>query len=215
MKLTNILPQSVKDWHYTTFRAPKRYHHLFDSIKEVQAKNILEVGVWNGKRAIKMIETAKLVSSSEMITYYGFDLFENLDQAHYEKEVSKKPPAKQDVENLLSTTGVQIKLFSGNTLVTMPQVIPTLPTMDFVFIDGGHSLETIAGDWSCVQKLMHSNTIVIFDDYWRNRSDAGAKMIVDSIDREKYTVQILKEIDSFDNADFGRLDISFAKVTRK
>ena len=49
----------------------------------------------------------------------------------------------------------------------------------------------------------------------RYRSDAGAKLIVDSIDRNKYHIDILPKIDSFDNADFGRLDISFAKVTLK
>jgi len=57
--------------------------------------------------------------------------------------------------------------------------------------------------------------VVIFDDYWRNREDAGCKVVVDHIDENVYTVEILKEIDVFNNADFGRLEISFARVTKK
>ena len=46
----------------------------------------------------------------------------------------------------------------------MPLIIPTLPKVDFVFIDGGLRLETIANDWKYVEMVMHSKTIIIFDD---------------------------------------------------
>ncbi len=200
-------------WFYDTFKAPKRYHHLFDTIKEVKAKHILEVGVWNGKRAVEMIREAQ--KYSPQVSYYGFDLFEDLGTLGYTNELSKMPPREADVLKLLSATHASVTLFKGNTLLTLKTEASRVPKVDFVFIDGGHSVETIREDWQNIQAYMHDSTVVIFDDYWRNRTDAGCKTVVDQIDRAVFDVVILPEIDIFNNSDFGRLEISFARVTKK
>ena len=54
---------------------------------------------------------------------------------------------------------------------TLPEVSKNLPQMDFIYIDGGHSLETIKNDWDYTKNLMHKGTIVLFDDYWQNKID--------------------------------------------
>ncbi len=203
----------ITSWYYNTFKAPKRYHHLYDTIRAISAKSILEVGVWNGGRAVRMIEVAK--EQTSQVSYFGYDLFEDLGEVGYIAELSKRPPTEREVAALLKATGAEVKLFRGNTLETLCVSVETLPKIDFVFIDGGHSVKTIASDWSYIEKVLHNNSVVIFDDYWRNRSDAGCKAIVDAIDRSQYNVEILPEIDSFNNPDFGRLEISFAKVTKK
>ena len=53
----------------------KRYAFLLQSIYKKKPKSIIEIGVYNGKRAIEMIETAKIFNDE--IVYYGFDLFED------------------------------------------------------------------------------------------------------------------------------------------
>ncbi len=212
-KIFRPLYVPIASWYYVTFKAPKRYHHLYDTIREVKARKILEIGVWNGKRAVEMITVAK--EHIHDVAYFGFDLFEDLGESGYMNELSKMPPTEAEVANLISATGATVKLFRGNTLTSLPQSVPTLPKMDFIFIDGGHSVDTIASDWKYIQELMHEGTVVIFDDYWRNRVDAGCKAVVDVIDQSLYVVEILPEIDVFNNKDFGRLEISFAKITRK
>ena len=147
--------------------------------------------------------------------YYGFDLFEDLDEDTYKREISKRPLSNNDIKIKLADLGAQVHLFPGNTLDTLPEEVNNLPKMDFIFIDGGHNIDTIRNDWFYCSELMHQHTIVIFDDYWHNRTDHGAKLSVDDIDRSRYDVEVLPEIDSFENKDFGRLDISFAKVYLK
>lgn len=195
------------------YKAPKRYHHLYDSIREIKAARILEIGVWTGNRALKMIETAKEYNSN--VEYFGFDLFHDLDEEKYREELSKRPPTKEEVALRLSQSGAKVSLYKGDTCQTLPEIAPRLKAVDFAFIDGGHSIKTIENDWNYVSGLMKENTIVIFDDYWRNRDDAGCKAIVERIDRGRYNVQILPEVDRFDNPDFGRIEISFVKVTKR
>jgi predicted O-methyltransferase YrrM len=192
-------------------KGAKRYHHLFDEIEKNKATTILEVGTWNGQRAKKMIATAQR-ASGEQVGYVGFDLFEDLTEDMYQYELSKKPPTRKEVEQDLKKTGADIKLIQGNTLQTLVDYVKKASKVDFIFIDGGHKKETVLSDWKAVSSLMHEKTVVIFDDYWHNREDESAKSIVDNIDRSKYWVEVLPEIDIFENPDFGHLEISFAKV---
>jgi predicted O-methyltransferase YrrM len=195
---------------YLMFRAPRRYHHLFDEIEKIKASVILEVGTWNGERALQMI--AKAQAGGQAVHYIGFDLFEDLSEVMYHHELSKRPPSLLEVREKLEKTGAKITLVKGNTLVTLPEFIKNNQTVDFIFIDGGHHVDTVRNDWNAVKELMGVHTVVIFDDYWRNRSDQSAKPVVDAIDVQKYRVEILSEIDVFENPDFGHLEISFAKV---
>ena len=192
---------------------PRRYKNLNQAIDQLKPKNIMEIGVWNGNRSLQMITAAQKYHSPEEINYYGFDLFEDLTLEKFKEEVSKMPLAKQEVENKLKVTKSKINLFQGDTLKTLPENISQLPKMDFVFLDGGHSLKTIANDWHYVQQLMHDQTVVIFDDYW-NREDAGAKPIIDNIDPSKFDIKILKPQDRF-KKEWGTLRINFVKVKRK
>lgn len=201
-----------KALHYW-LKEPKRYGHLFQEINAIKPKNIMEIGIWNGHRAEQLIQTAQKYHLPQTIHYYGFDLFEELTLEKFKEEISKMPPTKETVKKKLLATGANINLYKGDTLHSLPENIANLPKMDFIFIDGGHSLKTIANDWHYVQQLMHDQTIVIFDDYW-NREDAGAKPIIEKINREKFDVQILKPQDRF-KKEWGTLKINFVKVKRK
>jgi len=192
---------------------PKRYTQIFDEIQKTKPKNIMEVGTWKGTHAKEMIAFAARYNNISTIKYFGFDLFETMTKDVYVHEVSKMPPREKDVREYIESSGAKITLYAGyteNTLRTQDH----LPQMDFVFIDGGHSASTVLNDWNSVQKTMHKNTTVIFDDYWHNRTD-GPKVVIDAIDKGKFNVEILPIVDVFFNPDFGRLVISLVKVTLK
>lgn len=189
----------------------RRYQYLYKIIKGKKCRKIMEIGTFDGKHALKMIKTAKKFHG-ERVEYFGFDLFEGMNKKILEKEIAKKPITKEETKNLLDTTGCKINLFKGFTEITLPQNIEKLPKMDLIFIDGGHSLETIKNDWYYSKKLMNKNTVVIFDDYW-NRNNAGCKKIIENIDREKYKVKILPIQDWFPKKT-GVLKINFVRVTR-
>lgn len=156
-----------------------------------------------------MIECAQKFNKN--IHYYGFDLFE-----YYTEEVKLVEgyktgiPILKDVNNFLKKTKANIQLFKGFTKNTLPEFIlqtEEYPVYDFIFIDGGHSLETIAFDWFWCRKIIHRNTVVIFDDYFEDRLDFGCKHLIDNIG-PGYKVEILPPQDVFPDK-----KINFAKVT--
>jgi predicted O-methyltransferase YrrM len=204
-----LLPKKYEDIR-RRLTEPSRYQNLYKTIKTIKPKTILEVGTWNGERALKMLQLANKYQPG--VTYYGFDLFEDLSDEKYISELSKKPPRESEVFELLQDAKSDINLFKGDTVLTLKKASTELPKIDFIYIDGGHSVETIQSDWDNIQMLMHEKSVVIFDDYWRNRVEDGCKTVIDAIDRSKYKVEIMPEINVFDNDDFGRLEISYAKV---
>lgn len=173
----------------------------------------MEIGTWNGNHAAKMIEKAKKYWLPEEIEYYGFDLFEDIDEEMIKAEVSKKPPSMNTVKEKLEKTGAKIILYKGNTLNILPEAIKNIPKMDFIFIDGGHSIKTIQNDWNYSKKLMHDKTVLIFDDYW-NMEGSGCNRVVDSIDRSEFSVEILQPTDKF-KKNWGILRINFVEVMKR
>lgn len=162
-----------------------------------------------------MILEAQKHIPREEVSYYGFDLFETLSSEMMNAEFSKQPPLMETVRNELDKTGARINLYKGDTKKVLPEVVSYLPKMDFIFIDGGHSLETVQNDWNWASRLMHDGTAVVFDDYWPEKIDGGAKPIVDAIDRAIYDVKILLGFDVFIKPGFKRLVIKFAEVRKR
>ena len=195
-----------------------RYDYLYDVITKNKFKKIMEIGMFKGERAFQMIETSKKFNKSSQIEYYGFDLFEMMDNEIHAKEVSKKPFSLEKIKNRLETTGATVHLFKGFTENTIPEVIDSLSIMDLIFIDGGHSIETIQNDWNWSQKLMDKNTVVIFDDYWSGdwgkRKDAGCQSLIKNLDKSKFNIKILPIQDSF-KKEWGTLKINFVQVMQK
>lgn len=171
-----------------------RYQYLLNAVHELRPKRILEIGTFKGKRARVLIREAMRYGEVE---YYGFDLFEPCPLEEFPK--SKAMPSFEKIKAGLEKTGARIFLFRGNTRHSLAQA--NLPPMDLIFIDGGHSLETVSNDWDHCSQLMHKRTVVFFDDYW-SRLDAGCKALVDNLQKKsnEYQVEILDSLDQNNTA---------------
>jgi len=211
--IKQILPESA--WN---IRAPwdeeaylkargRHYRGLFEAIKEVIPANILEIGTSSGQTAIGMIRTAGQFSKEDQISYYGVDLFESGKPSQWELEFTGGyiPPKKADVEaRLRSETAADITLVAFDSKLLHEVPAEKRMKMDLIFIDGGHSLETVASDWEFAKSSMHEKTVVVLDDYFPELPFIGAKNVVDNIDRSVFDVKILPEIDDYSHP-FGRL----------
>ena len=198
---------------------PHRYRNLLKIIYQRKCHHIMEIGVYNGKHAKQMIEVAKIFWPAREIFYYGFDLFEKLTKEDLIKEHAKPPPTSSYIRQRLEETGANINLYTGYTRNTLPRFVGEVQaantTLDFIFIDGGHSFETVTSDWGFVKDLMGNKTIVLFDDYYSNDEPEvagfGCQSLVSALDREKYDVEILQPTDCFPK-EYGLLKTSIVRV---
>ena len=142
-----------------------RYDYILEALRDKKPKSILEIGTWNGRRALEML---MVCPDAE---YYGFDLFEDADAFTDAEEKNVKPHyTLRGVKAYLD--GFDVVLHKGNTRETLAKFDKPV---DFVWLDGGHSVETIRSDWENVKRVLMPGAVVLFDDYYSG-----------GIDTEKY-----------------------------
>ena len=111
----------------------------------------------------------------------------------------------------LDKANINHKLIIGDTKNTLKKFSPDR-YIDFVFIDGGHSIETIESDWNYINRLMGKQTVVIFDDYYENRDDFGCKNLIDNLQKEKnYKIE---KLDPLEVVEKNNIELRLVKVTK-
>lgn len=185
-----------------------RYENLYKIIDEIKPKDILEVGTHNGIQAKKMILLAQNYQLPESISYYGFDLWEDLTPEQKEYEHCGKCIATYALaEKNTTIRGCAINLIKGNTRQTLQTfAFGNEKFVDFAFIDGGHHYKTIASDWENVRKVMKKGGVVVFDDFYtwpstqEENYDIGCnRTINDIIIKGQNVVTFLQPLDTDTN----------------
>jgi len=165
-----------------------------------------------------MISVAAARAEVGAVRYVGFDLFEDLTEEQFRQEFSKRPPSYDEVLQRLRATGADVRLVRGNTRDTLPRSADLLAQADFVFIDGGHSIETIRSDFGAVTGAVRSGTPVLLDDYYVDPGPEldglGCQSIVDALDRRRFDVRLLEPVDVIERGS-GPLKIRMALVQPK
>lgn len=135
-----------------------RYHTLLELIAVFKPQSIVEIGAWSGDNAIRMIQAAH--QHHEKVDYIGYDLFEDATAQTDAEEFNVKEhhtiaEVKAKIEK--ACPYAEVTLIKGNTRQTLKKTI-----RDFVFIDGGHSVETILNDY----QMVAGSSVIVFDDFY-------------------------------------------------
>ena len=165
-------------------------------ISEAKPSNFLEIGVLEGATSRNVCELLNKIHDGNF-NFTGVDLFGEDKFINNQKEhtpISKKisnplkwiyfnlilrmnPNSKECVEYLLKKFKKSINLYKGYSKNVLSQI--DLKKIDFVFLDGGHSYETVKEDLDVLTSNLKKNSIIICDDY--NISHYGVKKAVDEI----------------------------------
>jgi len=169
---------------------------LLNEIKNYKPKNFLEVGVFQGVTSRNVCEMLEKLHDKNF-KYYGVDIFEDSDEKTDLKESTLKSnkisnPLKHFIfniilkKNLNSLESVRklLKKFESNIFLIKGYSHEALrkiniSEIEFVFLDGGHSYETVKEDLRLILKDIKKNMIIICDDY--DQDSYGVKKAVDEL----------------------------------
>jgi hypothetical protein len=209
-------PEFLDYIYRTRHIKPARYGNIYKLILLHECRSLMEIGVFNGDNAERMIQTAMVQQG--YVQYVGFDLFEDMTPDKHAAEFSKRPSPIAVVYQKLHATGADVRLIRGDTTETLAPYLDIYGCPEFVFIDGGHSHDTITSDWYHVSNHMNADTIVLFDDYYPGEPHAmagfGCNHIVDNLSRDEYQVQMLEPVDMFEK-EWGELFIQMVAVRKR
>jgi hypothetical protein len=188
------------------------YDQIFiDLIKEKKPKIFLEIGVFTGVTARNICELLSLINHNDFF-YYGIDLFEDYQEAISKEFIPKflsenqnfSNPLKSLVYNYLlreklnSLKSVSkflkkfknnIKLIKGNSLEVLPKI--DLKIFDMIFVDGGHSYETVKSELGYILRNVKNNCLVVCDDYTLFETPGVKKAIDEAIIEYSYNLEVV------------------------
>ena len=198
---------------------PPRLRNLDRLIAQRKPRTIVEIGVWRGQTARRMIRAA--VKQSRDVRYWGFDLFEGLSDEILSKDACltafvAATPAKlstlDEIARDLEGLGATVTLVAGDSTKTVPAT--ELPPIEFAFIDGGHTYETVCADWNNIRPKLAANALVVFDDYTNEEAvkqeDFGVTTLIEEL-RAEHRVELLDPVDEFPRP-YGTLETRLALI---
>ena len=156
-----------------------------EQLDKHKPKNFLEIGVFCGVTARNTCDYLNLIHGNKF-KYIGVDLF-GTSQKHQKNEIEPNFLKHQKFSNplkniyynyilkenlnslesnkrLLQKYEKNIKLIAGDTNEVLKKI--DLSSIDFVFLDGGHSYTTVLNDLEVIYKsLRNKNKVILCDDY--------------------------------------------------
>ena len=174
----------------------KNGFYLLKLINELRPKNFLEIGILEGVTSRNVCEYLNKINNGDFnfigVDLFGDDLIENnkkeftpisykinnpLRWIYFKIILRMDPNSKECVEYLLKKFQKTVKIFKGYSKDVLRKI--DLKSIDFVFLDGGHSYETVKEDLNILTSNLKKNSVIICDDY--NINHYGVKKAVDEI----------------------------------
>ena len=182
-------------------------------------KNVLEIGVFCGVTARNTCDLLDKINGKDF-TYVGVDLFGS-DQSEKKDEIEPSflkdqkfsNPLKNiyynyilrenlnsidSVSKLLKKYSDNIKLIAGDTNTVLKEL--DLQNIDFTFLDGGHSYQTVINDLTTLYGSMRDRKkVILCDDYGK----------------ESYIPEVEKAVNDFtkqNNLELNIIENRFAEI---
>ena len=181
----------------SSFKKDKLNANIFlDLVKKLKPKNFLEIGVLEGVTARNVCDLLFSIHGTNF-TYTGVDLFgidykQNNQNEFTPISYNYSNPLKFFFHNIIlrkrpnSIEGVSFLLRKYDKLVFLHKGYSQnilnkmdLSKIDFCFLDGGHSYETVKADLSIILKQIKKGSSILIDDY--NQPEFGVKKAVNEI----------------------------------
>jgi len=187
---------------------------FIDLVKQKNPKNFLEIGVFTGVTARNVCELLSATNNEDFF-YLGIDLFEDFQESAHQNEVvpqflinkqnfsnpfkslvynfllKEQLNSHESVSKFLKKFKNNIELKKGNSLSILPKI--DIKIFDMIFVDGGHSYETVKSELNIIFKNMKNSCLIVCDDYIHNQASGVKKAIDESVKENNCDFKIVAD----------------------
>ena len=197
-----------KYWRKTSLKKQQDGIFLLNHIKKLAPKNVLEIGVFHGVTSRNICELLYKIHGDKF-RFTGIDIFENdekllsneiapktkfsnpLKNIYYHYIIRLDPYSYKSVTQLLIKFKKNINIIKGNSNIILKSL--NISDYDYVFLDGGHSYQTVKNDLNNLSDIILNNGTIICDDYNLSYAPGVRKAIDEYSLKNDFNLKILNE----------------------
>lgn len=161
-----------KTFYLTHWAKPASDRTVYRAILDEKFGRIVELGIGDGGRALRMIDAAARHAGQADLHYVGVDSFEARGPA------DGAPLPLIEAYRLLKQSGAKIKLIPGEPCDALVRSANSLGKIDLLLISSNVDAESQSRLWFFVPRLLHERSLVL-----RETADAKGEKIVRPLDR--------------------------------
>jgi len=156
-KDTAVSAASILEYAYLTwFAKPAADRVLYRAVKTHQPKSIVEVGVGNGSRSLKLLKLAAEFHAASELQYAGIDLFEA-------RENPATGTTLKQAHASLHATGAKVRLTPGEPFMALARRANSLLGTDLLIISADQQGDSLNQAWFYVPRILHENSLVFVE----------------------------------------------------
>jgi hypothetical protein len=146
-----------KTFYLTHFAKPVADRLIYRAILQEKIGRIVEMGIGDGSRALKMIDAAARHRERQDIQYIGIDSFEDRDSAD--------GPGLTLIEahRLLKQSQAKIKLIPGDPCDALVRSANSLTDIDLLLISAPLDADRLQRMWFFVPRMLHPRSLVLHE----------------------------------------------------
>jgi hypothetical protein len=165
--VTLSIISQLRLFYFRYLSKPVADRPIYRAIGRLKAKKIVELGIGDGRRALRMIEVARRASASSDVHYVGMDLFEGRTEANGQRLSLKA------AHQLLRRAGVPVQLVPGNPADGLMRLANSLGKVDLLIVPAELESSAAARMWFFVPRMLHEWSLVFIE----GRSAEGERLL--------------------------------------
>jgi hypothetical protein len=127
---------------------------LYRAIRKRRVRQIMEVGIGDLRRGLRMIRLAQRYHPAAKIRYVGVDLFEARPDS------GAAAMSLKHAYRLLRATGAKVHLIPGDALQALVRSANALPGNELLLVASDHATELLAQAWRYVPRMLAPSALI-------------------------------------------------------
>jgi len=142
---------------WTTLSKPACDRAIYQKIKQLRARSIVEIGLGDGVRAERIVQIAQKFGAGETVKYTGIDLFDGRSE--------DQPPLKLiEMHKRLSSMGIKPQLVPGTVASSIQRIANSHTRTDLMIVSAGFDAAELEASWFFVPRMLCAGSFLMLQN---------------------------------------------------
>lgn len=142
---------------WTMLSKPAGDRAIYQKIKKLQARSIVEIGLGDGVRAERIVQVAQKFGAGQTVKYTGIDLFDGRPE-------DQSPLKLIEMHKRLTTLGIKPQLVPGDLASSIQRIANSHTRTDLMIVSAGFDQAELESSWFFVPRMLCAGSFLMLQN---------------------------------------------------